>query len=261
MPKERVILQGSRKEPVVGAQRIGPADPSEQAHVTVIVRRKKEPSPITRHSTRISRQEYVSAYGAMPGDFEAIRNFAKEYNLKPLNENAATRSIELHGTVGDLSRAFGVGLDNVKINDQVHRVRQGTVTIPQELAGKIEAVLGLDNRPAAQPHFRKIDVHNVGASATAQALSPLDVAQLYNFTTNLDGSGQTIAIIELDGGFLQSDLDTYFPGFGLQVPSVSTVLLDGQTNAINKHLPDHPELNADVEVALDIEVAGAVAPG
>ncbi len=261
MPKERVILPGSQKEEVVGAQKIGPADPSEQAYVTLIVRRKTEPSPITRHSTRMSRQEYVSAYGATAGDFEAIRNFAKEYNLQPLNENVATRSIELHGTVGDLSRAFGVGLDNVKIKDKVHRVRVGPVTIPQELAGKIEAVLGLDNRPAATPHFRKMDANKAGASAEAQALSPLDVAQLYNFPANLDGTGQTIAIIELDGGFLQSDLDTYFPTFGLQVPSVSTVLLDGQTNTVNKHLPDHPELNTDDEVALDIEVAGAVAPG
>ncbi len=261
MPKPRIALQGSHRDPILHAERIGLADPSEQTHVTVVLRRKAEPLPITPYGTRMNAQEYASAHGASANDFLAIREFAKEYNLEPRNENAATRSIELHGTVGDLSRAFGVGLAHVRIKGQVHRVREGPITVPEDVGGKIEAVLGLDNRPAARPRLHKIDLDKVRASAVAQSLSPLAVAQLYSFPPNLNGSGQTIAIIELDGGFLQSDLDTYFQGLGLPVPSVSAVLLDGQTNVVNKHLPDHPELNADDEVALDIEVAGAVAPG
>jgi kumamolisin len=129
------------------------------------------------------------------------------------------------------------------------------------LADRIVAVLGLDNRPVAKAHFQKIDRDKVKAAAVAQTMTPLAVAQLYNFPPNLNGSGQTIAIIELDGGFLQSDLNTFFQGLGLPVPSVSAVLIDGQTNQINKHLPQHPELNADDEVALDIQIAGAVASG
>ncbi len=261
MPKPRIVLPGSHRDPIPHAELIGPADPTEQTHVTVVIRRKEEPLPITPYGTRMSAQEYTSAHGASANDFLAVREFAKEYNLEPRNENAATRSIELHGTIGDLSRAFSVGLAHVRIKDQVHRVREGPITVPEDLSGKIEAVLGLDNRPAARPRLHKIDLDKVRASAVAQALSPLAVAQLYSFPPNLNGSGQTIAIIELDGGFLQSDLDTYFQGLGLPVPSVSAVLLDGQTNVVNKHLPDHPELNADDEVALDIEVAGAVAPG
>ena len=260
MPTGRVVLPGSHRQAAPGAERIGPADPSEQAYATVIVRRKAEPLPITPYGTRVGRQEYTSAHGASANDFLAVHEFAKEYNLEPRNENAASRSIEVHGTVRNLCRAFGVSLDQARINDQIHRVREGPVTIPKELAGKIVAVLGLDNRPVAKPHFQAIDLDKVRASAVAQALTPLAVAQLYGFPPNLNGSGQTIAIIELDGGFLQSDLSTYFQSLGLPVPSVSTVLLDGQTNTINKHLPAHPELNADDEVALDIEVAGAISP-
>jgi kumamolisin len=90
------------------------------------------------------------------------------------------------------------------------------------------------------------------AAPTAVPLTALQVASLYNFPAGTDGTGQTIAIIELGGGYTQSDLDTYFSGLGLATPSVTAVGVDGGSNS-----PGQP---ADGEVELDIQVAGAVAP-
>jgi kumamolisin len=90
------------------------------------------------------------------------------------------------------------------------------------------------------------------AAPTAQPLTALQVASFYQFPPNTDGTGQTIAIIELGGGYNQSDLDTYFSGLGLATPSVTAVGVDGGSNS--------PGQSADGEVELDIEVAGAVAP-
>jgi kumamolisin len=89
----------------------------------------------------------------------------------------------------------------------------------------------------------------------------LEVAALYEFPSHLDGSGQTIGIIELGGGFIASDVETYFRKSGLKLPKIETVLIDGQTNSISNHFSLHPELNTDDEVAVDIEIAGAIAPG
>jgi kumamolisin len=44
------------------------------------------------------------------------------------------------------------------------------------------------------------------------------VAAFYQFPAGTDGTGQTIAIIELGGGFGASDLDPYFAGLNLPVP-------------------------------------------
>ena len=74
--------------------------------------------------------------------------------------------------------------------------------------------------------------------------------------TDADGSGQTIAIIELGGGFDQADLDAYFSGLGITGPTVTAVGVDGATN-----VPGGDPNGADGEVLLDIEVAGALAPG
>ena len=86
-----------------------------------------------------------------------------------------------------------------------------------------------------------------------QPLTALQVAQAYNFPPG-DGSGQTVAIIELGGGFQTDDLKQYFTNLGLPTPSVTAVPVDGGSN------DPGTDPNSDGEVMLDIEVAGAVAP-
>ena len=45
--------------------------------------------------------------------------------------------------------------------------------------------------------------------------TPPEIAAAYGFPTDVDGTGQTVAIIELGGGFRTDDLDAYFAGLGL----------------------------------------------
>jgi kumamolisin len=80
------------------------------------------------------------------------------------------------------------------------------------------------------------------------------VASLYNFPPT-DGSGQTIGIIELAGGYYQSDIDTYFPYLGLPVPKIKDVSILGGFN--------NPSANFiyDTEIAVDIAVSAGAAPG
>jgi kumamolisin len=174
----------------------------------------------------------------------------------------------------------GTGQDTVE-----HRYREGALQIPAELAGIVLAVLGLDNRPQARAQFRRAPAATSRATAPGPAApapgapapgapapggpapaappaaastsyTPPQVATLYQFPAGTDGTGQTIAIIELGGGFGSSDLDPYFAELGLPVPSVTAASVDGAVNQ-----PGQDPSGADGEVLLDIEVAGAVAPG
>ena len=90
----------------------------------------------------------------------------------------------------------------------------------------------------------------------ATSYTPPQVAEIYQFPAGTDGTGQTIGIIELGGGYSATDLDTYFSGLGLSVPSVTAQGVDGASN-----VPDQAPNGADGEVLLDIEVAGSVAHG
>ena len=69
------------------------------------------------------------------------------------------------------------------------------------------------------------------------------------------GAGQCIALIELGGGYLDSDNDKAFSAMGLSTPTVVPISV---SLGINNPGVD---TNADGEVALDIQVAGAAAPG
>ena len=162
----------------------------------------------------------------------------------------------LSGTVKSMSDAFGVQLSYYTHPGGRYRGRVGTLQIPKELDGVIEGVFGLDNRPQAQPHFRRRKPAGPGVKPHAAGVSynPGDVANAYNFPANMEGTGQAIAILELGGGYTQGDLNTFFSGIGLPKPTVTAIPVDSGANS-----PGDPN-GADGEVELDIEVAGAIAP-
>ena len=76
---------------------------------------------------------------------EAVSEFAQEAGLEVIEADAAKRTVKVSGLASTLAKAFGVELRSS--GDYVSY--SGPVTVPEELAGKIMAVLGLDNRPIA----------------------------------------------------------------------------------------------------------------
>jgi kumamolisin len=264
MPQnKRVELKGSMCRALSGARRVGPADPNERIQVTVFLRRGDEkPFPsIEEQATRslkdrkyLSREEFAAAYGARTQDLAAVRKFAEQYGLEVVSENRARRSVILNGAVQAFSSAFEAEMGRWEHPSGTYRCRTGTLTIPAELDGVILGVFGLDNRPQAKAHFRVRK--RVSAQSGAVSYSPVQVADAYDFPSGVDGSGQCIGIVELGGGYNTQDLQTFFGGLGITVPTVTAVSVDGATNSPTGD-PDGP----DGEVELDIEVAGSVAPG
>jgi hypothetical protein len=95
-------------------------------------------------------------------------------------------------------------------------------------------------------------------SGTAQQQATFtvpEIAALYNFPRKQDGSGQTIALIELGGGYRDADLDAYFAELHLHRPKVTALSVDHSRNQPTGN-PNGP----DGQVMIDIEVSGAVAP-
>ena len=85
--------------------------------------------------------------------------------------------------------------------------------------------------------------------------TPKQLAAFYDFPKGFDGSGKKEAVIELVGGFVQSDLDGYFKNLGLTVKPVVFHSISGAKNS-----PGDPN-GPDGEVMLDLCVVGGMAPG
>lgn len=262
--KGYVAIAGSERLPVPGASSKGPCNPKETITVTVVLRHRpssKKRTPLDEliaRGERLTRRQFAARYGADPKDVEQTRAFASANSLTVDGVNVAARSVILSGTVKNFCRAFRVDLAQYEYSGGQFRGRTGPVYVPVGLKEIIQSVQGLDNRPQARPHCRVLQ-HGIRPAAAASAVSYTapQVAQLYSFPANFNGHGQTIGIIELGGGYTQSDLDTYFSGLGISpAPAVSAVSVDGAQNQ-----PTGDPNGPDAEVMLDIEVAGAVAPG
>jgi kumamolisin len=187
----------------------------------------------------------------------AVKTFATNYGLSVVQEHADRCTLILSGTVAQLEVAFGVKLEQFEHPSGNFRGCLGTIELPVELDGVVRAVLGLDNRPQAKPHFRMRGPQGTGARvahAAAPAFTPIQLASLYDFPS-ATGSGQSVGIIELGGGFTQTDLKTYFGNLGVGAPTVTAVAVDGGANS-----PTGDANGPDGEVMLDIEVVGAIAP-
>ncbi len=264
------VISGSERQPVRGARLIQNSHLDQTIEVSIRLRAKSEAKHKeleVKHTElrsalekpgfkQMSRADFENAHGADPADFEKIRKFAQEFGLKvrETGTELARRTVVLSGTVSNLQKAFSVELKEYSHPKGNFRGRVGNISVPTEYAEIIKGVFGLDNRPQAQPHFRRVQP-TVGIKAHTASIShdPTEVAQIYDYPAG-DGAGQCIGIIELGGGFQMDDLSNYFRSLNINQPQVISVFVDGGTNS-----PTTPD-SADGEVMLDIEVVGAIAP-
>jgi kumamolisin len=266
MPEESeplVQLAGSERAPLPGVAPAGQLDTSERAELTLVLRRRAEiPADIVEGPTVLTGDQLAERYGADPADVDLVRRTLTGLGLEITAVLPASRRIKVAGTLGQLSSVFGAELRQVSSptpegqGTVTHRYREGPLFVPAPLDGVVLAVLGLDTRPQARPHFRAPRDGSAAAAAQSNTYPPNQVASIYQFPAGTTGAGQTIAVIELGGGYSDSDLDTYFGGLGIDVPSVTAASVDGASNA-----PGSDPNGADVEVALDVDVIGAAAPG
>ncbi|GAA1025413.1 MULTISPECIES: S53 family peptidase [Amycolatopsis] len=244
-----VTLTGSRRAVPPGATLAGRPEPTLTAEVTVLLRNRTPLAP--RPGTRLSRAELTARHGADPADAEAVTAFAARHDLTVLSTDLARRTMTLSGTLAALSVAFGVEFGWYDSPAGRHRGREGVISLPADLEPVIDGVFGLDERPAARPHSSLAD------TTDPAVLSAADIAALYGFPANSDGTGQTIALIELGGAHRPADTAAYCAGLGLPVPRIETISVDGAPTDPGAVPPN----SSDSEVALDIQVTAAAAPG
>lgn len=115
-----------------------------------------------------------------------------------------------------------------------------------------------------KPYFKlRSQVRRISARlAASQAQQPAQpepwsvpaLCAAYKWPSSQRGGG-TIALVELGGGWVQSDMDAFFQSVNQPSPSITDVSVDGTQNSPNQSVGSSND--ADVEVALDVQVAAA----
>jgi kumamolisin len=301
----RISIPGSTRILLPGAKFLSKSDPAQRIKVSVYVRRNPNPDPAAVLSVqslsselpgkrkRVTDDEFNSVYGADPADLERTKAWAEKNNLTVLDSSVARHRLLLEGSIADIQSAFNVQLNEYEHSENERfRGREGDIKIQGDLAGVIEGVFGLDTRHVGRSHLRKIPGREAswkslkstpaakgGTRPTLANLRnqwpgtffPPQVADLYGYPTQFDGTGQNIAVFAFNGppsldprgGYNLAALTTYFEQvLGGKTPSIQDVVVQGPGNDPGPDTQTSSNRGDSTgEVMLDLCVVGSVAPG
>ena len=133
-----------------------------------------------------------------------------------------------------------------------YRVREGSIQLPAELQGYVVAVLGLDNRPQAKPHFRVLGELDAATAQAAKAAAQAETQKLGATGINItelpnlaDGaaflggsyavSGQTFNISSID--VLKGTIFFGFNDLALNQPAPTSAAMQAQAQIVLGRLP------------------------
>ena len=259
---------------------ISPTDPDEVIYASIMVRRSNHGTitlkeyadgVISGLYSTMSHAEFKDAFGSDRAELDAVAAFAQSYGIQVEDVHRSSGTVRLIGPISAFNSAFDITLNTVTTEDRTYITYSGEVSIPEELYDMIDHVMGLDTF-AEMKHNAVIDA--IGDNARVSDvpsysyLTPMQVANAYSMPSST-GSGVCVGIVELGGGYTQTDLTqtfttggntapnngTPYPGYGFsKAPTVSNYSYQGAVNS------PADQSGASIEVMLDIAVVGGIVP-
>ncbi len=238
-----------------------------QGELSDLLRRVYDPAdPLYKQF--LTSQEYTARFGPTQAQYNAVLSFLKANGLTVTTTYPTRTQIDVIGSASRVNAAFGIQLKSYLAADgSTFRAADRSISIPAAMAGSISAVTGLDTSLKATPNYTLLGraddesespsalqpVQGTGPSGT---FSASDTKTAYNLnSTKLDGTGQTIGLVEFDSNYNQKDTLQYCAINGIKQPRVQNVFVysGGYSTAVN------PNGNS-LEIDLDIDMALSLAP-
>ena len=212
-------------------------------------------------------EEFGARFGPADSDIQQVSDWLRGMGFQVAGTSKGKTLIEFSGTVGQVNKAFHTQIRKYSVNGEEHYANATDPQIPAAFAGIVREVSSLnDFRPRSNLHVvgrahvdpatRRIspDFTLSGQNGPFYAVAPEDFGTQYDlaplYAAGVNGSGKTIGIINDSNIDLNLD-NAYRTLFNLS-SNPAQVVLDG----------GDPGINGDnTEAYLDVEMAGAIAPG
>ena len=243
-PLHRPARLGAVPSPPASAAVAGPLSATTAMHVTVALS-PRDPAALSAFATAVSSpgsklyghyispRQFTRRFGAGSAAIDAVRLWLRAHGLHPGAASANHLSIPVAATAGELSRAFSVSLDRVRLKDRSTAVVSSAApSLGADIAPLVQGVVGLDSlssprpllesagsrggqatsrtnavtRPRAEPHVLTGGPQPCTAARFVAYLRGSytfdEIAAAYGFSTLYrfgdEGAGQTIAVYELE---------------------------------------------------------------
>jgi kumamolisin len=201
----------------------------------------------------LSPQEFRDRYAPTADQVAQVASFLNAHGIQALSLHE--NGFMFHGVakVKAVSSAFHTEIHQYKdAQNHAYFAPAYELQIPAGLP--IQAIHGLQNvsqwHAHAKPMSADAAISPKAGSGPDGGLAPADIKTAYD-VPNLTGSGQTLALLELDG-YSSSDIKGYENEFALRKVPLQNVYIDGASGTAGSGAP---------EVTLDIELMAAIAPG
>jgi len=226
-----------------------------QAQLSSLLKSIYDPaSPLYHHY--ITPIQFTQQFGASQTDIISVREFLKSQGLSVASRLSNGFIMNVSGPVKAVEQAFNLHINNYQKSDKtIFYAPDADPTIPAPVVGKIFAINGLNNVVRIKSHAHQIAASPQIGTGPKNFLAPADIYKAYNLNgISSNGSGQTVALFELDG-YTSSDITAYEAQFNLPNVPIQNELIDGFSG-----LPDLSGTGY-YEVTLDIEILTGIAPG
>ncbi len=230
-----------------------------QAALTALLQQIYDPHS-TNYHRYLTPAQFAAQFGPTKQDYDKVVNFAKSHGLKVTATTPNRMLVDVKGSAANVEKALNVTLQVYK-----HPTENRTFYAPNtgpslDASLPIADISGLNNYALPHPQFVMNPLANNNARANASPNSGsgpsgtyrgLDFRAAYVPGVTLDGTGQTVGLLQFDG-YTASDITYYETHAGLPNVPLQNVLLDG-------FLGNPTGSGGEVEVSLDIEMSISMA--
>ncbi len=250
-----------------------------QAALADLLKGLGDPSD-SRYGKYLTPTQFAAQFGPTQAEYNTLIAYLQSKGLTVAQTFPSRTYVSLTGTSAQVNAAFGVAIKQFRAPDgRVFHAPDTEVKVPISVSNYIAAVTGLDNATPPTPllHLSRPvpalsrslkmsspaysitdsvtpDVQDPGEQGTGPGggFAPSDLRTAYGLNgTTLQGSGQTIAMVEYGTKFNIKDILKYEAAFGLPRPPITSVLVDGGPTGYS---------SAATETNLDIDMQIALAP-
>jgi len=231
----------------------------------------------------LTPDQFGKQYGPSDSDVQAVTDWLTRQGFQVSSVAKGRTVIEFNGNVGQVRNAFHTEIHKFLVNGEERFANISDPAIPQALSPVVAGVVALHNFPK-QAQIRKVGtfqrdlatgqvkpLFTYNSNGTVNyAVGPADFAKIYSVpngttgtTATYDGTGQSIAVVG-QSNINTQDVVEFRSMFGL--PAYTTISTNGITAGCQLCVvvngPDPGLVTGDeLESDLDVEWAGAVAPG
>jgi subtilase family serine protease len=224
-----------------------------QAALDELLRQLYNPDSTNFHKF-LTPPEFTARFGPTEQDYQAVVKFAETAGLTVAGTHPNRVVLDVEGSASNVEQAFRLTLRTYRHPTEARNffAPDAEPSVPSNLS--VVTIEGLSDYGLPKPMLHKTDpltIHPLGGSGPGGNYAGNDFRNAYAPGTTLNGAGQSVGLLEFSSYYMV-DITNYEKTIGLNrfVPLKNVVVGSRAPGTAN-----------NAEVALDIEVAIAMAPG